>query len=204
MPDIIPLFAVPVFKDDFFISSADREFCSKLTMEHDGPANFEITTGSRVLDIPELSNLKLAAQKAIDVYTRDILQIPERAQLNITTSWYTTLTNQSRVSNHFHSHSLFTGVIVFDASPGSRITLSLEAPPIVPKMFDFDYLEFNIFNSKTWWLELEPNNIYIFPSTINHSAELKEENTSMNLIAFDTFVSGSIGKDLNAIHITTL
>jgi hypothetical protein len=203
MPDIIPLFAVPVFKDDFFVQLTDKQFCSMLNTRHDDTANIDITTDSRVLNLPELSHLKSAAQSAMDVYTRDILHIHERAQLNITTSWYTTVTNRSRISNHFHGHSLFTGVIVFDASPGSKLILSLEAPPIVPKMFEFDYGEFNIFNSKSWWLDLEPNTIYIFPSTINHSAELSEDNTSMNLIAFDTFVSGSIGEDLNGIHVTT-
>ena len=203
MSDIIPLFAVPVFKDTLFISPADREFCSKIDMEHDESANFDISISPRVLNTPQLSDLKSSAQSAMDVYTRDILRIPQSVRLDITTSWYTTVTNHSRISNHYHNHSLFTGVIVFDASPKSKITLSLEAPPIVPKMFQFDYLEFNIFNSKSWWLDLEPNNIYIFPSTVNHTAELKDEDTSMTLLAFDTFINGSIGKDLSGIHITT-
>lgn len=204
MSDIIPLFAVPIFKDDLSVSSTHREFCRKLSMRHDEPGNFEITTDSRVLNMPELSDLKSSAQSAMDTYIRDILHIPQRVRLNITTSWYTTMTDRSRISNHFHGHSLFTGVIVFDASPGSRLILTMESPPIVPKMFEFDYTEFNIFNSKSWWLDLEPSNIYIFPSTINHSAELIEKDTSMNLLAFDTFISGNIGEDLNGIHITTI
>lgn len=203
MPNVVPLFAVPVFVDDFSISSVDREFCRNLEMKHDGPANMDITTESRVLNLPQLHNLKSLAQTAIDTYTRDVLRIPQHVRFNITTSWYTTVTDRSTISNHYHSHSLFTGVIVFDAPSGSRITLSQETPSIVPKMFDFDYLEFNIFNSKTWWLDLVPNNIYIFPSTINHSAHLMEKDTSMNLLAFDTFVNGIIGEDINEIHITT-
>lgn len=203
MCEIIPLFAVPVFKDNFFVSPADRDFCSKVEMKHDNVGHFDLTVNPRILNSPELSQLKLSAQSAMDVYTRDILHIHERARLDITTSWYTTITNRSIILNHFHGHSLFTGVIVFDASPGSKLILSLEAPPIVPKMFEFDYQDFNIFNSKSWWLDLEPNNIYIFPSTVNHSARLDEENTSMSLIAFDTFVNGTIGEDLNGIHLTT-
>jgi hypothetical protein len=203
MPNIVPLFAVPVFQDSFNISSADRDFCSKLTMELDEIGNFDLSVESRVINLPQLADLKSAAQDAMDVYTREVLHILEPARLEITTSWYTKVTDRSIVLNHFHSHSLFTGVIVFDASPGSRLILSVEAPPIVPKMFDFNYGEYNIFNSKTWWLDLEPNNIYIFPSTVNHLAKLSEENTSMNLIAFDTFVNGRIGEKLSNIHITT-
>lgn len=203
MCEIIPLFAVPVFKDNFFVSSADRDFCSKAEMKRDTVGHFDLTVNPRILNSPELSQLKSSAQSAMDVYTRDILHIHERTRLDITTSWYTTITDRSIILNHFHSHSLFTGVIVFDASPGSRLILSLEAPPIVPKMFDFDYQDFNIFNSKSWWLDLEPNNIYIFPSTVNHSARLDEGNTTMSLIAFDTFINGSIGEDLSGIHLTT-
>lgn len=202
MCEIIPLFAVPVFKDSFFVSSADKDFCSKVEMRHDETANFDITINSRILNSPELSQIKLSAQNAMDMYTQSILHIPERARLDITTSWYTTITDRSRITNHYHSHSLFTGIIVFDASPGSKLILSLESPPIVPKMFEFDYQDYNIFNSKSWWLDLEPNNIYIFPSTVNHTAQLNGENTSMSLIAFDTFVNGSIGEDLNGIHLT--
>jgi hypothetical protein len=203
MPNVIPLFAVPVFHDNFVISSADKDFCSKLSMEMDELGNFNLSTESRVLNLPQLANIKSAAQSAMDVYTREVLHILGPAQLEITTSWYTTVTDRSIVLNHFHSHSLFTGVIVLDASPGSRLTLSVESPPIVPKVFDFNYGEYNIFNSKSWWLDLEPDSIYIFPSTVNHLAKLSEENTSMNVIAFDTFVNGRIGEKLNEIHITT-
>jgi len=200
MTSITPLFSIPVFIDDFLISSADREYCNKLPTRHDDETNIEITTDTRILNLPELTQLKLAAQNAINVYTKDILHIPDRFE--ITTSWYTTVTNNSKVLNHYHGFSLFTGVIVIDASPGSRLTLSIDQTPTVPKMFDFDYTEFNIFNSKSWWLDLEPNHIYIFPSNICHSAELINKETSMNLIAFDTFVNGNVGRDTYAIHIT--
>lgn len=203
MPNIVPLFAVPVFQDDFNISSADKEFCSTLDVELDTIGKFYLSNNPRVLNLPELAHLKASAQDAVDTYIRNVLNILEPVRLDITTSWYTKVTDRSIILNHFHTHSLFTGVIVLDASPGSRLILSMEAPPSVPKMFEFDYGEYNIFNSKTWWLDLEPNKIYIFPSTINHHANLSEVDTSMNLIAFDTFVNGKMGGYLSEIHIAT-
>lgn len=200
MTSITPLFSVPVFIDQFSIHPTEKEFCSNLPTRHDDPTNIDITTDTRILNLPELKQLKSSAQKAMNVYTRDILHIPDRVE--ITTSWYTKVTDDSKVLNHYHSYSLFTGVIVFDASPGSRLTLSIDESPTVPKLFDFDYTEFNIFNSKSWWLDMEPNHIYIFPSNICHSAELINKETLVNLIAFDTFVNGTVGRDEYAIHIT--
>jgi hypothetical protein len=202
MPIIAPLFSIPVFIDEFPVSSADRECCSNLVMWYEDLSNIYLSTDYHILNLPQLSHLKLRAQSAMDVYTRDILHIHERARLEITTSWYITITDRSTVSDHFHSHSLFTGVIVLDALPGSRLVLSMESPPVVPKIINFDYTEFNTFNSRSWWLDLEPNHIYIFPSTVNHTVEHIEKDTSMNLLVFDTFVNGNVGEDMNAIHIT--
>ena len=204
MSNIVPLFSIPLFIDELVVSQADRDFCKSLEMKHDGPSNMDISIDPRVLDCPEFIHLMNSAQSAIEVYVRDILHIDNRTHFNITTSWYTDITDSSNISNHYHTHSLFTGVIVLEADPGSRLILHIETPPIVPKIFDFDYLEYNTFNSKSWFVDLEPNHIYIFPSTINHSAKLIEQNTKLSLIAFDTFISGSVGEDINKIHISTI
>lgn len=204
MPNIVPLFAIPLFIDELMVSQSDKEICKALSLRHDGPANMHITISPRILELPELNNLLTCAQRAIDVYTKDILHIAPRTGINMTTSWYIEITDQSNISHHYHSHSIFTGVIVLDASPNSKLTLHVEAPPIIPKIFELDYSEYNIFNSKSWFVNLEPNHIYIFPSTINHSAEVEQVGGHLKLVAFDTFISGSIGEELNHIQLRTV
>ena len=56
--------------------------------------------------------------------------------------------------------------------------------------------EFNLWNSDSWYFSVEPENILIFPSNLEHMVETVEDLDSRNVrisLAFNTFIKGKLG-----------
>ena len=60
----------------------------------------------------------------------------------------------------------------------------------------FEVMEYNSWNSISWFLPVEKNNLILFPSQMEHSVRLNEKATKDRIsISFNIFVKGTLGEE---------
>ena len=53
-----------------------------------------------------------------------------------------------------------------------------------------------MYNSDSWWLEVEENSLILFPSSLTHAVEKIETDLRVSL-SFNTFLKGNFGDSEN-------
>lgn len=192
---VVPLFSTPIYVAEIDISSDEKAHCARSPKSEGAFHEFLISHEDRVLDDPLLADLKNRTTSHLKKYATDVYKIDQSTfDFYINTSWVSDLNNHSAVELHRHYHSIFTGVVVLDCSPSSRLILQSRSTPIMTEFMRFGYTEHNAFNSPEEYFDLMPNHIYLFPSNLAHSAECAISDGKLSVIAFDTFIKGYIGK----------
>lgn len=192
---VVPLFSTPVYIGEIDVTSDDKTHCVALPKSEGAFHNFLISHEDRVLDDPALAELKDRATQHVKKYATDVYKVNQDTfDFYINTSWVSDLGSDSAVELHKHYHSIFTGVIVLDCSPSSRLILGSGTTPIMSEFLRFGYTDYNTFNSSEEYFDLLPNHIYLFPSNLGHSAKCFLPGGNLSVIAFDTFIRGNIGK----------
>jgi Putative 2OG-Fe(II) oxygenase len=195
MSAIVPLFSTPVYIGDIDVTEDDKKHCAALPKSEGAFPKFLISHNDRVLDDPVLAELKSRALQHLECYVSDVYQLEQhRFNFYINTSWVSDMEHETDVGSHKHGHSIFTGVIVLDSTVGNNLYLENHFTPILPSFFKFRYKELNQYNTPEWYFDLKPNQIYLFPSDLKHSAKCHLPSGKLSVLAFDTFIKGTIGK----------
>lgn len=195
MSRVVSLFPTPVYIGEIDVTSDEKEHCAALPKSEGAFPKFLISHDDRVLDHPELDQLKSRALQHLDCYATDVYKLAQdRFNFYINTSWVSDMEHESDVGSHRHGHSIFTGVIVIDSTVGNNLYLENHFTPILPSFFKFRYKELNVYNTPESYFDLRPNQIYIFPSDLKHSARCHLPSGKLSVLAFDTFIKGTIGK----------
>jgi uncharacterized protein (TIGR02466 family) len=190
--EIQPLFATPYFKANIghAISAQEIAFIKNLKMVKN--QDNLISENLYIFEKPELANIKDAVQEALDIYTNEVMGIPQK--LYVTQSW--SLTNESNVGMHTHAHSnsIVSGSLYYCElpTPVSRMIFDrhtsyrqLELNPVREKQ--------NIYNTPLNILTPQTNDILLFPSSLNHQVEPNASNSPRHSIAFNCFIKGDLG-----------
>ena len=190
--EVLPLFVEPLFRANIAgaISPQQIEFIQKLKMVN----NLEnlISENLYIFEEPELKSIKDAVQEVLDIYSRDVLCIPQR--LYVTQSW--SLTNSPNVGMHGHSHSnsILSGSLYYCELPSPPASMvftrhvsyqQIDLPPEPGKR--------NIYNSPINRVTPKPNEVLLFSSRLTHMVESNTSGQPRHAIAFNTFVKGKLG-----------
>jgi len=190
--EVLPLFAEPLFRANIAgaITPQQIEFIKAMKMVN----NMEnlISENLYIFEEPELKSIKDAVQEVLDMYSRDVLCIPQR--LYVTQSW--SLTNNSNVSMHGHSHS--NSIL-----SGSLYYCDLPSPPasmIFTRHVSYQQIDLapesgkrNIYNSPINRITPKQNEVFLFSSRLTHMVEPNASSALRHAIAFNTFVKGKLG-----------
>ena len=112
--------------------------------------------------------------------------------------------NYTKAGQHHHIHthpnSVISGVFYINATQGDRITFSKQVKDMI---LEFETDDFQLFNSKSWFFEVNTNDIVLFPSTLQHRVEtLDEKKTDVRIsLAFNTFLKGHVGDSKSLIEL---
>jgi uncharacterized protein (TIGR02466 family) len=147
-----------------------------------------------VLNDKVFKNLKKNLTLIIQDYFKNIV-IPEyNITPYITQSWLNFTNINEYHHKHSHPNSLISGVLYIKAHK------------------DFDKIEFykenestieifsekiNEFNYKSWWFPVETLDVVLFPSYLNHAVLSKKEKNERISLAFNVFVKGTLGNNMN-------
>src|ERR1700722_10425843 len=185
--EVRPLFVEPFLRASIAgaISPQQIEFIQKLRMVN----NMEnlISENLYIFEEPELKSIKDAVQEVLDIYTREVMCIPQR--LYVTQSW--SLTNNPNVGMHGHSHS--NSVL-----SGSLYYCELPSPPagmVFTRHVTYQQIDLaperdkrNVYNSAINRVIPKQNDVLLFSSRLTHMVEPNPSGKPRHAIAFNTFV----------------
>ena len=190
--EVQALFAEPIFRADIghAISAEQVEFIKNQKMLTN-QVNL-ISENLYLFEEPEMLSIKEAIQEVLDLYTREVMGIPQK--LYVTQSWC--LTNEPEVGMHGHSHSnsMISGSLYFTDLP----------EPVAKMVFDrhksYQQIELipdddkkNIYNAPMNVITPRAKEVLLFPSGLQHFVEPNKSVLPRHSIAFNTFLKGKLG-----------
>jgi uncharacterized protein (TIGR02466 family) len=190
--NIVPLFSIPVlyiYDTGRLLENFELDIINSLEEEQN--LN-QVSKNTKVLDIPELKNLKNFCQTNIDMYAKEVCGVVD--DFYITNSW--TTKNKNNVEHHKHNHpnSIFSGVYYFQAEEDcSPFLLHGKSPIFKDFNLEYHYENYNMFNSNSWSFPVKSGTMIVFPSWVNHSSPPNTSQNERRLIGFNSFVRGSFG-----------
>ena len=196
MFETISLFSYPVLKSNFGYVLNEKEYKKiddlKLETKKHGAENIEQTKNSYVLDLKEFENLKKYIQNFINIYKKEILDIDDSIEIYITQSWLNWAKEKQFVHKHEHPNSFLSGVFYVDAK---NVPTVFETKNRIWPLSIGSFKNYNMFNSDSYSIDVENNNLIIFPSMLPHHTKTVNSVKERITLAFNTFVKGNIGNE---------
>jgi hypothetical protein len=189
----ISLFGCPVsiYKDTFYLNKNEFDFI--LGQELDGVSDDKIVKTSKNVKI--LNNIELNRVKnLIDSYAKDYVEkiMSVKNIFYLTHSWIARSKKNEPHHEHCHQSAIFSVVYYIQADKAS-ITFNGDKNFLTRSFnFEFNYTNFNEFNSMTVELPVKSGDILIFPGYVKHSAKNYSDSEKIVLGA-NYFVKGKIG-----------
>jgi uncharacterized protein (TIGR02466 family) len=92
---------------------------------------------------------------------------------------------------HSHPNSFISGVIYINAER-SKDSIKFHNPST--RQLVVVSQRYNIVNGDAWGHTVESKDIVLFPSNLPHSVEMTETDTTRVSLAFNSFLSGTLGE----------
>ena len=202
--EVIPLSSCPVLKLTFdnFLTEADKQYFRdyknyRPDRMNNGPL---ISRSYSLFDCDELQGLKDKFNKAIEIYTQEVLQSPS-LQFRLVGSWFTKNNLNTSHRPHYHVNIMLSAVTYFDdeVDPDNYIQgivfpqskFSNIFPDLKIKFDNIPSDEYNIFNYEKYTIKPKHNDVIIFPGHMMHGSE---NNTTSNrfCIVANYYITGKV------------
>jgi len=145
-----------------------------------------------ILRKEELSGLRSFIQKSINTYFEQIIAPSKEASLYITQSWVNYSEPGQWHHSHEHPNSILSGVF-YVQSDDEKDRIYFENNSY--QQIQFPTEKYNLYNSKTWWIEAKQGRLVIFPSSLRHSVSAVTADKTRVSLSFNTFANGMIGAE---------
>lgn len=196
--DVTPLFATPLYTSNIDVDSntinvLDQEKYD--TMYHNEKCC--ITSNKDLLNKKEFQHLKNKIYDHVNNFMVNILKMQlDKKEIFISKSWGVKLLKEGYANDHIHKNSMFSGVyyVSVNKNLGGNIKFSNKYNNINDNYLEFDYNEYNVYNSAFWRLGPSSGDLYLFPSNLTHEVEINKSNLPRLSIAFNVFVTGEFGR----------
>lgn len=186
------LFPTPVVKYELgrdFTSEENKFVIEQSVVKNEGNTTSE---NNYVLQNPEFSNISKFIQESIDSYLKNIYAPCEDVSLRITQSWLNYSKPGQWHHKHAHPNSFISGVLYMKAAKESdKIHFYNEDF----RQIDLPTTNFNVYNSRSWWLPVETGCLMMFPSSLTHSVLPVQGPDERISLSFNTFPVGYVGQD---------
>jgi uncharacterized protein (TIGR02466 family) len=191
--EILPLFPLAVLKTKMKRSLTKAELKSVNKFKTNMRTNIgnQHSLDTFVLDKPEFKDIREFIDLAIEDYMDNIVQPKYDTSCYVTQSWLNWTEPGGFHHSHYHPNSFISGVFYINANGNSdRIDFAKEKHD----HFDIEAGEYNLYNSKTWWVGVSTGVLVLFPSHIIHSVPATEGGDVRISLAFNTYLKGQLGE----------
>ena len=145
-----------------------------------------------LLDEPQLKSIKDAVQEVLDLYTREVMCIPQK--LYVTQSWAMTNNPNTGGTEQSYSNSVLSGSLYYCELP------SPPAKMILVRNDTYQQIDLapdpgrrNLYNTPNNRITPKQNEVYLFSSRLTQMVEPNVSSQPRRAIAFNTFVKGKLG-----------
>lgn len=181
------LFPTPVAFWNFTLTDEEKEFVRG--QEQRSNQGNTTSKDNYLLNQSEMARVKTLVDNCLAEYMTAVHAPRFDVKPYITQSW----ANYTKPGQYHHKHShpnSFISGCVYIAAKGDRIYFYKDGyqPIKIPTE------NYNVYNSDSWWLEVNEGDVVLFPSGFTHMVEQMGEGTEERIsIAFNTFLKGQIG-----------
>jgi len=199
--EIIPLFPKVVVRKKLERKLTAEEFKAVDAIGLDTRPNQSnvVSNCVHVLEKQEFSSLKSWILESVKEYFCDIIDPKDDIDPYIVLSWINFTSTGQQHHKHSHGNSLISGVFYISADPKVDSIIfhddAYHNIQLIPK-------NFNIFNSRSWWVPAETNYLVLFPSSLQHSVEPAVGDHTRISLSFNIFIKGNIGDEANLTRLT--
>lgn len=175
---------------------------TKLLIEQDQRPNDGNTSSINkyVLKQKKLANLTTFIEKSLHQYLMATICPKHDVHLRITQSWLNWTKQGQFHHKHAHPNSVISGCFYVNANKESdKIFFYRDGY----QQIKFPPVDWNQYNSESWWYPVGTNTLVFFPSNLTHMVQqVGGEDTRISL-AFNTFPVGYVGDEdgLTALHL---
>lgn len=197
------LWPVPVYQTTIAgVDPITFEYLMNLEVSNFDEKNFTHfeTPKRKILNSPQLKNLKKQIDHHIDYYVHELLGATRKQKWEITTSWLNKSMPGGWHDLHWHSNSMVSGVW-YPKVPANSGAICFHKERSHTNLWrdtlciDFDNI--TEYNSEAAIMP-ELNTLLLFPSILNHSVLDNKSNDARYSLAFNVFPRGIIGEDGNS------
>lgn len=190
------LFPIPVGVDTLNRELTAQEFDCLLKLPTRSNIGNIVSINHSVLELPELATLKKDLLSSLDEYFKTTVDPVDGVELYITQSWFNITNNTQHHHEHAHPNSYISGVFyVSGEGEADKITFK---NPRYPYLMEVEPVNWNIANSKIWWIPATTGDVVMFPSTVEHFVPTPTSSKPRMSIAFNTFLRGYLGDPIDA------
>ncbi len=139
-------------------------------------------------------------QSCVTEYFNQVYAPKNKVSLRITQSWFNYSKPGEWHHKHAHPNSFISGVLYMKAAKESDKIYFYNDEY---RQLDVPASNYNLYNSRSWWLPVETGKLMIFPSSLTHSVAPVEADDTRISLAFNTFPVGYMGSEdnLTALHL---
>jgi uncharacterized protein (TIGR02466 family) len=196
--EIFGIFPTPVYVSMLHRNLNKKEIMAINKLKKNKNKGNTVSENSYVLELPIFNNLKKELNVFIKDYFKNVLTSNDNTEPYITQSWINYTKKNEFHHEHKHPNSLISGVFYINADDKNDSIKfykdNYQQIELVPE-------QWNLFTSTLWWFAVKTKNIFLFPSSLKHSVDIKKGNNLRISLAFNIFIKGSIGieKELNKL-----
>ncbi len=193
MMELYGLFPVPlgIFKIQRDITKEEINFL--LSQEKRSNENNTSSSNFNIIESKPLKDIKLFCQQSIIQYISTVYNPKYPIKCRFTQSWanYT----EKNQSHHYHTHqnSFISGVFYLQ-SDKSTAPICFHVPN--PGAYEISTNEHTDFSCGARWFEAEAGSLLLFPSSLPHSVQKNNSDTTRISISFNTFLAGRLGEKM--------
>ena len=171
----------------------EKKFINNLDKEGNyGGGQNEKSVSSYILENEELKKFKDFLQINVNDYMHNHMQYSDDLKFYITQSWVNYNVKDTSHHKHNHPNSIVSGVYYVQGSAPIEFHRDNTIFPL-----EFPCKNFVIQNSTSWWFDIQPQDLILFPSKLSHSVKKNQKEETRISIAFNTFVKGKMGSEKN-------
>ena len=147
-----------------------------------------------------LADLTTFIEKSLHQYLMATICPKQDVRLRITQSWLNWTKPGQFHHKHAHPNSVISGCFYVNADKESdKIFFYRDGY----KQIQFPPVEWNQYNSESWWYPVGSNSLVFFPSNLTHMVQPVVGDETRISLAFNTFPVGYVGDEdgLTALHL---
>ena len=204
--DLALLFSIPVYFSKTNLTDEDINFVMEQEYKKMDRGNGFLTINKRLLNTPQLKNLKEKINNHIQIFTYEKLKVSPKMKFKILNSWGVKMVKGNHALPHTHPNSLISGIIYLKTlKKGGEVGFHRNArwENIFPLCVSAEYVEHNLTTCDKFTVVPKPGDIILFPSSLSHSVGLNQSDENRYSIAFNIYTEADIGmeKDTNSLSI---